>query len=687
MAVPEDVKKRVDRLRKQINYHNYLYYILNAPEISDAEYDRLFRELQELEERYPEVVSEDSPTQYIGVKFDGLPPGLTHLIQKTFEPVKHALPMLSLDNVLNEEELCEWLDRVVRNVGHSRLSFVCEPKLDGLGVELVYEKGFLRVASTRGDGYTGENVTENVRTIPDVPKVLEGAPEYLEVRGEVYMRKDAFEELNRIRREAGESLFVNPRNAAAGSLRQLDPSVTRRRRLDFFAYAEGRIRGVEVRSQEELLSLYKSLNFPVAEYRVVETLKEIVEFYNELGLKREALPYEIDGVVVKVNEFALRDVLGVKARSPRWAVAYKFPPEQVRTKLLDIEVNVGRTGALTPVAVLKPVYVGGVTVSHATLHNPDQIEEKDIRIGDTVVVQRAGDVIPEVVCVVKEERTGEERKFVMPSRCPVCGSKVVKEEGEVVPRCPNIDCPVQMEKSVVHFASKFGMDITGLGERVVKTLIKKGFIKGVADIYRLKEHREELEEMEGWGRKSVENLLNAIEASKERPLSRLLTALGIRHIGAQMAEILAHKFRTLDALMSASEEELMATEEVGEKVAKSIKDFFTNERNKETIRCLRKAGLRMREEEKTEEKVEGPFLGKTVVFTGTLSSFSRSEAQDLIKRLGGHPASSVSRKTDYLVAGKEPGTKYEKALRFGVKILSEEEFISLLPNGFRPHTS
>jgi len=683
--VPEDIRKRVERLRKEIDYHNYLYYILNAPEISDAEFDGLFRELRELEEKYPELATEDSPTQRVGIKPDKVPPQLAHLIQKTFEPVEHSVPMLSLDNVLDEGELREWLERVFRDVGDVRVSFVCEPKLDGLGVELLYENGFLRVASTRGDGYIGENVTDNIRTIPDVPKVLDGAPELLEVRGEVYMRKDAFEELNRERKERGEALFANPRNAAAGSLRQLDPSVTRRRRLNFFAYAHGRIRGITVKSQTQLLSLYAKLGFPTTEHRVAKTLDEIVAFYRELEAKRDSLPYEIDGVVVKVDEFSLRDRLGAKARSPRWAVAFKFPPEQARTKLLDIEVNVGRTGALTPVAVLKPVYVGGVTVSHATLHNPDFIEEKDVRIGDTVVIQRAGDVIPEIVRVVKEERTGEEQKFVMPENCPICGSEVVKEEDEVVPRCPNIDCPAQVEKSVIHFASRGGMDIEGLGEKTVQDFIKRGFIKSVADIYSLKEHRGEIERLEGWGEKSVENLLRAIEESKRRPLSRLLNALGIRHIGAR--KVLAERFRALDALMNATEEELLATEEVGEKVAASIRDFFSNERNRETIRRLREAGLRMREEVEAEAVVDNPFKGKTVVFTGTLSSLTRTEAQRIVKSLGGHPTSSVSGKTDYLIVGAEPGSKYEKALRLGVKTLTEEEFISLLPDEFRPRTS
>jgi DNA ligase (NAD+) len=685
MAVDEKIKKRVEKLRKMLEYHNYLYYVLNAPEISDAEYDQLFRELQELERKYPELLEADSPTQRVGARIKETPPEFAHLAQKTFEPVTHSIPMLSLDNILTEEELKEWVEKVRQDTGRTDVTFVCEPKLDGLSVELVYEEGFLKVASTRGDGTTGENVTENVRTIKAIPKVLKDAPERLEVRGEVYMTKEAFEKLNKEREKEGEPLFVNPRNAAAGSLRQLDPAVTKSRSLDFFAYASGQIRGVNIRSQLELLTFYEKLGFAVPEHKLAKTVEEIERFHEDMEKRRKKLPFEIDGVVVKVNEFGLWDVLGTKARSPRWAVAYKFAPEQARTKLLDIIVQVGRTGALTPVAVLEPVYVGGVTVSRATLHNPDEIKRKNLKIGDIVLVQRAGDVIPEVVCAIEDERTGEEKEFVFPKNCPVCGAEVVKEEDEVVPRCPNINCPAQVERSIVFFATRDAMDIEGLGENTAKELIEKKFLKNIVDIYRLKEKKEELVALERWGEKKVENLLNGIEASKKRPLSRLLVALGIRQVGTRMAETLARRFRTIDALMNASSDELMKVEEVGEKVASSIKGFFSDGKNRSLIEELRKVGVNMIEEIETQESVpKNPFLGKTVVFTGTLSKMSRSEAENLIKRLGGHPTSSVSKKTDYVVVGTEPGSKYDKALKFGVKILSEEEFISLLPSEFRP---
>ena len=686
MAVPEDVRKRVERLRKIIRYHDYLYYVLASPEISDAEYDQLFRELKMLEERYPELVTPDSPTQRVGARPDvvpeGIPPHLAELAQKTFEEVRHRTPMLSLDNAMDEGELREWVERVYRELGTEEVEFVCEPKLDGLAVELVYEDGLLRVAATRGDGYVGENVTENIRTVKAIPKVLMEAPELLEVRGEVYMRKDAFERLNKKQLERGEKPFANPRNAAAGSLRQLDPSVTKERELDFFAYANGLIRGVSISSQTQLLDFYKRLGFPVPEHRVCRSVEEIAQFYDEFLKRREALPYEADGVVVKVNDFAQREALGVKARSPRWAIAYKFPPEQARTKVLDIVVQVGRTGALTPVAVLEPVYVGGVTVSRATLHNPDEIKRKDVRIGDVVVVQRAGDVIPEVVRVVKEERTGKERPFKMPDKCPVCGATVVKDPDEVVPRCPNRNCPAQLKESIIFFASRQAMDIEGLGRKTVEQFINAGLLKGIADIYRLKEHRDKILRLEGWAEKSVENLLNAIEASKKRPLSRLINALGVRYVGERTAEILAEHFGSIDALMSASLEELESVEEVGPIVARSIRQFFDDEHNRRLIEELRRAGVQM-SQQKTVSVTESPFTGKTVVFTGELNSMTRSQAQELIKRLGGKPTSSVSRRTDFVVVGENPGSKYRKALQLGVRTLTESEFLAMLPEEFR----
>ena len=688
MVAPDHVRKRVERLRKIIRYHDYLYYVLDSPEISDAEYDQLLRELKNLEEQYPELITPDSPTQRVGIRPDevpeGIPPHLAELAQKTFEEVRHSTPMLSLDNAMDETELRDWVKRVYKDLGTEKVEFVCEPKLDGLAVELVYEEGFLRVAATRGDGLVGENVTENVRTVKAIPKVLEGAPEYLEVRGEVYMTKEAFKRLNEKQRAAGEKEFANPRNAAAGSLRQLDPKVTAGRELDFFAYAHGIIRGTEIRSQIALLDFYRRLGFPVPEHQLCRSVEEIVQFYNRFLEARESLPYEVDGVVVKVNDFGQREALGVKARSPRWAIAFKFPPEQARTRLRDIIVQVGRTGALTPVALLEPVFVGGVTVSRATLHNPDEIKRKDIRIGDVVVVQRAGDVIPEVVRVVKEERTGTEREFSMPDRCPVCGAKIVRDPDEVVPRCPNRDCPAQVKESIIFFASRQAMDIEGLGRKTVEQFIEEGLLRRIADIYHLKEKREEILKLEGWAEKSVDNLLAAIEASKKRPLARLINALGIRHVGERTAELLADHFGSIDAMMKASVEELEAVEEVGPIVARSIRAFFDDEHNRNLIEELRRAGVRMEQEKKEESVEESPFKGKTVVFTGELSSFSRSEAQELVKRLGGRPASSVSRRTDFVVVGENPGSKYRKALQLGVKTLTEDEFLAMIPAHLRP---
>lgn len=690
MSVPDEIRKHVEWLRKVIRYHDYLYYVLGSPEISDSEYDQLFRELKELEERYPELVTPDSPTQRVGIRAkevpEGIPPDIAALAQKTFEEVRHSIPMLSLDNAMTEKELGDWIQRVCKELGTEEVEFVCEPKLDGLAVELVYEEGLLRVASTRGDGFVGENVTENVRAMKSIPKVLKGAPEYIEIRGEVYMTKEAFRRLNEKQRLTGQKEFANPRNAAAGSLRQLDPKVTAGRELNFFAYAHGLIRGVEIRSQGELLNLYKRLGFQVPDHKLCRRLSDVVSFYNDFLRRRADLPYETDGVVVKVNSFAHREMLGVKARSPRWAIAFKFPPEQARTRLLDIVVQVGRTGALTPVAVLEPVYVGGVTVSRATLHNPDEIRRKDVRIGDVVVVQRAGDVIPEIVRVVKEERKGDEQQFVMPDKCPVCGARIVHDPDEVVPRCPNRNCPAQVKESIIFFASRQAMDIEGLGRKTVEQFINAGLLKGIADIYRLGEKRDEILKLEGWGEKSLENLLSAIEASKERPLSRLINALGIRYVGERTAELLADHFGSLRALMNASFEELESVEEVGPVVARSIRQFFDDENNRILIKDLQKAGVRMEQKEVEKKVVESPFAGRIVVFTGELGSMTRREAQDLVKRLGGKPSSNVSPRTDFVVFGTKPGSKLQRARLLGVKTLTEEEFLAMVPENLRPAT-
>jgi len=666
--VPEKIVKEVEELRRQIEHHNYCYYVLDQPEIPDAEYDRLMRRLQELEAQYPELVTPDSPTQRVGAQ-----------PVEAFGTVRHTMPMLSLDNALSEEEFREWWRRTADGLGGERFEVVAEPKLDGLAVELIYEDGRFRLGATRGDGYTGEDVTQNLRTIRSVPLRLRerdgGVPSRLEARGEVYMEVERFREFNRQREEAGEPPFANPRNAAAGSLRQLDPRVTAARPLEILLYGVGVVEGVELRSHADELELLKDLGLRVVPYRICRSPEEVQDFWAQMNEQREELPYEADGIVVKVNDRAQQERLGVRSRSPRFAVAYKFPPRQETTVVRDIEVQVGRTGALTPVARLEPVQVGGVTVSNATLHNQDEIERKDVRIGDTVIVQRAGDVIPEVVAVVKSKRTGRERKFKMPDRCPVCGSKVERPEGEVVARCINFACPAQVKARIEHFASRGGMDIEGLGTKLVEQLVEKGLVRSPADLYFLK--KEQLVGLERMGEKSAENLLNALEASKDRPLARCIYALGIRHVGEHVAEVLAERFGSLEALMNASYEELEATPEVGPVVARSVRDFFDREDNVKAIERLREGGVKFPPVERRAAG-EGKLAGKTFVFTGALSRFSRSEAEALVRQHGGRAASSVSKNTDFVVAGEKPGSKLAKAEKLGVKVISEEDFVKML---------
>ncbi len=664
----EAIKKRIEELRELIRKYDYHYYVLDQPLVSDAEYDRLFRELKELEEKYPQFITPDSPTQRVGA-----PPA------EEFRPVRHALPMLSLQNCFTEDEFLEWDRRVRRLLGGERPVYVCEPKLDGLSVELVYENGVFTVGSTRGDGYVGEDVTRNLRTIRQIPLrllPLDGTvPRLLEVRGEVYMEKRAFQELNRERERRGEPLFANPRNAAAGSLRQLDPSITASRPLKAFFYATGRVEGIEIRSQEELLTTLPKLGLPVNPlWRKCSSPEEAIRFYHELVSMRDELPYAADGMVVKVNDFAQREVLGEVSRAPRWAIAFKFPAEEATTRVLDIVVQVGRTGALTPVAILEPVEVSGVTVSRATLHNEDEIRRKDIRIGDWVVVRRAGEVIPEVVKSIPERRTGKEKVFKMPDRCPVCGGPVVRPPGEVIHRCENVSCPARIKESIRHFASRRAADIQGLGEKLVDQLVDKGLVKRISDIYRLK--KEQLVALERMGEKSAQNLLDQIERSKGMSLARLIYALGIRYVGEHLAEVLAQHFRSIDELAEASYEELVAIPEIGPRIAQSIVDFFRNEDNRKLIEELKAAWIDPRSEPPTGEGA--PLSGKTFVFTGRLSSFTREEARRLVESLGGRVASSVSRRVDYLVVGEDPGSKLERARQLGIPTLNEEEFKKLV---------
>ncbi|MFA7402422.1 MAG: NAD-dependent DNA ligase LigA [Pelobacteraceae bacterium] len=662
-------EKRVKELHALLEYHNRCYYQLDAPEISDAEYDALFRELAALEERYPELATAESPSQRVGVAPVG-----------RFRTVTHRLPMLSLENAVNDEEIRAKLDaRVKKELGlaeNSSVGYVCEPKMDGLAVELIYEQGTLTVASTRGDGVTGEDVTQNIRTLRGLPLRLAGekVPDLLEVRGEVYLSLDAFQKINRDREENGEPPFVNPRNAAAGSLRQLDSRITARRPLSLYCYAPGLVEGATFSSQHEFLSLAAGWGLPVNPLtRQVETVDGAVAYYREMQELRESLPYEIDGTVVKVDSFQLQRELGEKSRSPLWAIACKFPPRQAETWLEDIILSVGRTGVITPVAQLKPVEISGVTVSRATLHNWDELAAKDIRVGDTVVVERAGDVIPAVVRVLVERRNGSERMVPPPLNCPECGSAVVRIADEVAFRCMGLSCPPQIRESLRHFASRGAMDIEGLGEKVVEQLLSLGLVHTVADLYRLT--KDDFMQFERMGDKLASNLLGALESSKACDLSRFIYALGIRHVGERTAKSLAQAFGSLDNLEISTVEELTSVRDIGATVAQSIVTFFNNPDNRAVIRQLRELGVCPASVAKT---VGGRLSGKNFVFTGTLTRFSRDHARKLVEDQGGNVVGSVSRKTDYVVAGEEAGSKLIKARELGVAVLGEDEFLTLL---------
>ncbi len=664
--VSETIKKKIEKVREEIEYHNYRYYILDQPEISDAQYDGLMKELEGLEEQYPELRSPNSPTQRVGA-----PP------LEAFEIVRHTIPMLSLANAFDEIEARDFDKRVKKFLGTSSdITYVAEPKLDGLAVELVYEKGLFIVGSTRGDGVNGENITQNLRTIKTVPLHLlrkeVPPPERLEVRGEIIMQPSKFRALNQKREEAGEPLFANPRNAAAGSVRQLDSKITTQRPLEIFCYGVGEVRGHVFKTQWEILHTFPKWGLRTnPNIRQCPNIDEVLEYYHDMDEKRESLPYEIDGIVIKVDRLDLQARLGEIARSPRWALAFKFKPKQETTKILNIVPQVGRTGALTPVAVMEPVRVGGVEVSRATLHNQDEIDKKDVRIGDTVIIQRAGDVIPEVVQVVTSKRTGAEKRFVMPSKCPVCGADVIKEEA--IHRCIGLDCPAQLKGRIRHFASKRAMDIDGLGVKLIDQLVDTGLVKDVADIYYIK--KEDLIALERMADKSAQNIIDAIEQSKEKPLSKFLYALGIRHVGETTAEDLADHFSRLDGLFHLSEEDLMEVEGIGPEVAASVVQFFNDKKNKESIERLKKAGVRVIEP-KVKEK--GRLAGKTFLFTGTLKAYGRDEARSLVESMGAKTASSISKKVDFVVVGEDPGSKFDKAKELGIKTLTEEEFKKLI---------
>lgn len=664
--VTEAIKKRVEKLREEIEYHNYRYYILDQPEVSDAQYDRLMRELEKLEEEYPELRSPNSPTQRVGAS-----------PLEAFEIVRHTLPMLSLANAFDENEAREFDKRVKKFLGSQEdVVYVTEPKLDGLAVELVFENGTFAIGSTRGDGINGENITQNLRTIKTIPLQLVRqeipVPERLEVRGEVIIQIEKFKALNRRREEMGDPPFANPRNAAAGSVRQLDPKVTAERPLEIYCYGIGEVRGKNFKTQYELLQTLPKWGLRTNPHiRRCRNIDEVLDYYHQMNKKREELPYEIDGIVIKVDRIDLQTRLGEISRSPRWALAFKFAPKQETTKIRDIIVQVGRTGALTPVAVMEPVRVGGVEVSRATLHNQDEIDRLDVKVGDTVIIQRAGDVIPEVVQVITSKRTGGEKRFHMPSTCPVCGAEVIKED--VIYRCIGLDCPAQLKGRIKHFASKRAMDIDGLGVKLIDQLVDKGLVKDVADLYYLR--KDELIALERMADKSAQNIIDAIEKSKTKPLGKFLFALGILHVGETTAEDMASHFTHLDDFFNLSEEDLMKVEGIGPEVSASVARFFRDKKNRESIERLQKAGLKLIE---PRAKEKGRLAGRTFVFTGTLNSYGREQARNLVESLGGATASSISKKVDWVVIGEDPGSKADRARELGIKTLTEEEFKKMI---------
>lgn len=658
--------QRLAELRAEIAEHNRRYYEEDAPVISDRDYDILYRELFDLEERFPGLITPDSPSRRVG----GVP-------LKIFRQVAHRAPMLSLDNTYSEEEVGAFYRRIEKLLPNEKVPVVIEPKVDGVAISLLYEKGKLRYAATRGDGTTGEDVTQNVRTIRSVPHVLKGsAPALLEVRGEVFMTKVGFAKLNAERAAAGLPVFANPRNSAAGSLKQLDPTITAQRPLGVIFYGTGLVEGAELTQHTKLFAFLKKLGLPCTErWWEAESLEEILRAIHELDKVRHDFAYETDGAVVKVNSLAQRDSLGMTAKSPRWAMAFKYQAERRETKLLDILIQVGRTGTLTPVAALEPVFVSGSTVARATLHNQDEIERKDIRIGDTVVIEKAGEVIPAVVSVRTDLRDGSEKKFRMPAKCPICGSRAVQEAGQVAVRCVNAQCPAQLKRRVEHFASRGAMDIEGLGEAMVEQLVEKELVHEVSDIYRLTS--AQLGELERMAEKSVTKLLEAIVRSKQQPLWRLLFGLGILHVGVSAARALAGHFSDLAALMAALPEELQRIPDVGEVVGTSIAQFFREPANRELLEKLRGAGLRLTSEPKVEAAGEIKIKGTIWVITGTLSRSREEIAEEILQR-GGKVSGNVSKKTSYVLAGAEPGSKLGKAEKLGIRVLSEAEFREML---------
>ncbi len=661
-----EIKKEIEELREEIRKHNYQYYVLDQPLVSDYEYDQLMRQLIKFEQDYPRFVTPDSPTQRVGAK-----------PLEQFMTAQHLSPMLSLSNAFSEQELLDFDQRIKKNISEQIYDYAVELKIDGLAIALLYENGILTRGATRGDGITGEDITQNLRTIGSIPLKLREfkGMDVIEVYGEVYMSRENFKKLNEERLKKSENLFANPRNAAAGSVRQLDPSITAGRQLETFIYQATFSRNDYFSTHMELLDFLKKAGLRVnSNIKLCATIEEAIEYCNSWQKRKNELNYDIDGMVLKVNQLSLRERLGSTSKSPRWAIAFKFPAEQMTTIIKDIIVGIGRTGALTPVAILEPIFISGSRVQRATLHNEDEIKRKDIRIGDTVLVQKAGEVIPEIVQVIKEKRSGKEKVFQMPDRCPICGSQAVKLDEEVASRCNNISCPAQVKEKIRHFVSRGAMDIEGLGPALINQLVNNNVIKDFADLYFIK--REELLALERMADKSSDNIIEAIENSKNRPLSSLIYALGIRHVGIYASRLLGEKLDNLLDLEKFSIEELVKIEGIGPIMAESILLFFQQKENREIIKKLQQAGVNFQSEKKTAEK--GILEGLQFVLTGTLEHFSREEAKDLIEESGGRVTNNVTKKTDFLLLGRDPGSKYQKAIDLKIKVITEEDFQKML---------
>ncbi|WP_276873341.1 NAD-dependent DNA ligase LigA [Dialister micraerophilus] len=664
--ITNEIISKVKKLREELRYHSYLYYVLDKPEISDFEFDKMYRELVDFESKYPELITQDSPTQRVGGKATG-----------DFKKVEFKKPMLSLSNAFNGKELIEFDKGVKETLNTDNIEYITELKIDGLSMNLIYEEGKLIRGLTRGDGKVGEDVTANVKTIKSIPLYIENAPPYIEIRGEVFMPRSSFVSLNEKRDAAGIMPFANCRNAASGSIRQLDPNVTASRNLDFFAYSVGETEGIEIKNQESLLNLLKKFHFKVnPNYKKINSIEKVIEIINEWQEKRHHLGYDTDGMVVKVNDFAQQNILGATSKDPKWAIAYKYPPEEEETVVENIIVTMGRTGVLTPSADLKPVQIAGTVVKRATLHNMNFIEEKDIRIGDIVKIYKSGEIIPEISVVLKNKRTGKEKKFIMPSECPLCKHKIYRTEGEVAYRCINPDCGGVIRENLIHFASRNAMNIEGLGPAVIDGLLAYNLIENIADFYELK--KDDIIQIERMGEKSAKNLLISIENSKNRGLSKFLFALGIRHLGEKGSELISEKFKDIDVLMNASVDSIKSVSGIGNITAEHIYKYFKNEKNKKIIERLKNHGILMK---LNERKSEGnAFKGHNVVLTGKLSNIGRREAGEIIKALGGNLQSTVTKTTTLVIVGENAGSKLEKAREKGIKIINENDFLKIINN-------